>query len=92
MKAEIQFEAVSCKHLNGSLTLDEINKLAKLNWLAMGIYQYLTLHGPKSVLELGHESPTTPFAVISKGLQELIDLGLVAEVVEAEVAEEVSNG
>lgn len=67
------------------LTLEDVNKLAKLDWLAMGIYQYLIIHGAKSVEELAQNSPTTPYTEIRKALCKLILLSLVVE--EAEVAE-----
>lgn len=80
----MKYEAVSAKHLNGTLTLDEIERLAKLSWLAMGIYQYLVLHGTKSIAELGYESPTTSHAEISKGLEQLAELGLIKKAAEVQ--------
>lgn len=69
------------------LTHDDIDKLAKLSWMAMGIYQHLLLNGTgESVFQLGEKSPKTPYAAISAALDELIHLGLVTA---EEAAEEV---
>lgn len=75
-----QYKALSLKK-SSLMTHDDIDKLAKLSWIAMGIYQYLLLDGAKSVAELGSRSPKTPYAAISDALDELIAVGLVAEAV-----------
>lgn len=79
MKFDTQYKAVL---LNKSSGFDDetVDELAKLSWLAMGLYQYLLLHGNHSIVQLGLNSPGTPYAQISKGLQELVELGLVQEV------------
>ena len=64
MKFETKFKAVS-PNKSSIFTREEIDKLAVLSWLAMGIYQYLLLHGTQSVAELGLKSRFTPYAVIS---------------------------
>jgi hypothetical protein len=78
--SDTQYKALSPK-ISSLMTHDDIDKLAKLSWIAMGIYQYLLLDGAKSVADLGHQSPKTPYAAISDALDELITVGLVAEVV-----------
>lgn len=83
MKFETKFKAVS-PNKSSIFTREEIDKLAVLSWLAMGIYQYLLLHGTQSVAELGLKSRFTPYAVISTGLRELIDVGLIEEVAEVQ--------
>lgn len=83
MKFETKFKALS-PNKSSLLTHDEIDKLAALSWLAMGIYQYLLLHGTQSVAGLGQKSPNTSFAAISRGLQELIDSELIEEVAEVQ--------
>lgn len=81
MRSETKFKALApCK--SSLMTHEDIDKLAGLSWLAMGIYQYLLLSGEKSVLDLGNNSPSTSYVVISAGLQELIDSGLIEEVAE----------
>lgn len=54
-------------------------ELAKLSWLAIGIYLYLVYNSPATIEQLGKHSPSTPYAQISNALDELIALGLVAE-------------
>ena len=89
MKFETKFKALS-PNKSSLFTHEEIDRLAKLSWLAMGIYQYLLLHGTRSVAELGLKSQFTPYAVISTGLRELIDLGLIEE--DTTAVEEANNG
>lgn len=79
MKFDTRFRALS-PNKSSLLSHEDIDKLAALSWLSMGIYQYLLLHGTQSVAGLGQKSPNTSFAAISKGLQELIDSGLIEEV------------
>lgn len=83
MKFDTKFKALS-PNKSSLLTHKDVDRLAVLSWLAMGIYQYLLLHGTHSIAELGHKSPNTSFAAISKGLQELVDLGLIEEVAEVQ--------
>lgn len=86
MKFETQYKALSLNK-SGALNHENLDKIAKLSWLAMGIYQYLLLHGSQSITQLGHRSPTTPFAVISSGLHELIEQEFIIEVVDGELVQ-----
>lgn len=87
MKFETQYKALSPNKSSG-LNHDDIDKLAKLSWLAMGIYQYLLLHGNQSIVQLGRQSPNTPFMAICGGIDELVTLGFVEEVVGVEAINE----
>lgn len=63
--------------INGMCSIEEITKLAKVSWVAMGIYQYLIRHGAKSPLDLVAASPSTPMELVCDALEELIALELV---------------
>lgn len=81
MRSDTQYRALS-PNKSSLLTHEDIDKLAKLSWMAMGIYQYLLLNGASSPIELSHKSPKTLYLAISDALDELIKLGLIAEVAE----------
>lgn len=77
MTSDTQYKAVS-PNKSSLLTHEDIDKLAKLSWMAMGIYQHLLLNGgSESIVQLGDKSPNTPYAAISAALDELIQLGLI---------------
>lgn len=79
MTFDTRYKALSPRKAS-LLSHEDIDRLAKLSWMAMGIYQYLLLNGVNSVAELGAKSPNTSYAAISNALDELIQLDLIAEV------------
>lgn len=68
-----------------------IHKFQMLSLLAIGVIIHLRWYGDKTIDQLvEHCSDFTSFAAISEALDSLIALGLVEEIIDAEVVGEVS--
>jgi hypothetical protein len=77
------YKAIPLGIVNGTPPYISLGDLDRLSLLANGIYSYLQNKGTAAnIKQLGEKAKRIPYAAISDALDELIQLGLIAEVEE----------
>lgn len=75
----------------GLMSTPVLDQISSLSLLAIGVFCYLRWHGATSIDQLGKANrPATSYLQMKAAIDELIELGLVEEILEAEAVGEVS--